>query len=99
MTLKWRTDKPPDEKAEYLVTLSTGRLDICWWTDTTLGGRSGDKFHWLEPLYSKVVAWLPLPEPYSDPMDKIAQYIEDNCDKFLDETYDELWNIIKECEE
>ena len=99
MTIEWRTDKPPDENAQYLVTYESGSLDICYWTDAGFSSNRKSDFHWIAAQYSKVKAWMPLPKPYSDPVDKIAQYIEDNCDLFPLDLYDGLWEVIHSTED
>ena len=98
MTIEWRTDNPPDKNAQYLVTYESGSLDICYWSNAGFGGNRTTDYHWIAAQYAKVKAWMPLPKPYSDPVDKIAQYIEDNCDKFSDELYNGLWDVIRALE-
>ena len=66
MRIGWRTDEPPCEKEEYLVQLETGGMVVgTWtnanpfWTDLTTD------WHWTHlPQFAKVVAWMPLPEPW-----------------------------------
>ena len=65
MIFEWRTDNPPEEKCEYLVTDNCGCLQIATWTNETyLGHKIICDWHWKCEQYTKVVAWLPLPRPY-----------------------------------
>lgn len=98
MNIEWRTDRPPEEDCEYLVTYESGWVGVCHWCDTNVYGRSGGRWHWVEPAYAKVKAWMSLPKPYSDPIDKIAQYIDDHADEFSDELYNGLWDVIRSVE-
>ena len=66
MRVEWRTDNPPKEKDEYLVTYDCGTMDICWWTNTNMfwPDQESAEWYWLTKPYSKVVAWMPLPKAY-----------------------------------
>ena len=68
MSLDWRTDKPPEERKDYLVTTESGDLDIArytnaseWWHGETTN------WHWQHPPYTRVYAWRDLPEPCEIP--------------------------------
>lgn len=71
MRIGWRTDDPPKEKEDYLVQYDGGGMDIARWTNvnpiwtTLITG-----WHWNAAQYCKVVAWMPLPEPYRGGEDK-----------------------------
>ena len=70
MRIKWNTNNPPDYEEEYLVQLNSGEFAICrwtninhFWTDLTTN------WHWHiidVPQYTKVVAWMLLPEHYKE---------------------------------
>ena len=65
MRIGWRTDKPPEERDDYLVTYDNGSLDICQWTNVNpFWTHKTTDWHWRPAQYCKVVAWMPLPEPY-----------------------------------
>ena len=61
----WETGYPPCETREYLITDNEGRLDICTWTNV-FGGYETDTWFWKTGTYQKVIAWLPLPDPYKE---------------------------------
>lgn len=66
MKLEWRTDNPPEEIEKYLVTDDSGELQIATWTNEYyLGHKIIGEWHWVCEQYTKVVAWLPLPNPYA----------------------------------
>ena len=62
----WRTEDPPDKESCYLITDNEGNLDICLWTNEFFGKHDSNCWHWKTGTYQKVVAWLPLPEPYKE---------------------------------
>ena len=67
MRIAWHTEEdPPKETEYYLVTYTSGYMDICKWTDASyLGGHKyKTDWHWITAQYCEVVAWMPLPEPY-----------------------------------
>ena len=58
------SDRLPEEKGEYLVTYHP-----CYWDDVEDEIRVGiDTFRgrttWAKKKYQRVIAWMPLPEPY-----------------------------------
>ena len=67
MRIKWNINNPPDEREYYLITNQYGRIMIGYWNNINPLGNEGFSFHWDVPgdPYSEVVAWMPLPEPYS----------------------------------
>lgn len=65
MRIAWRTDNPPEERDQYLVTYDNGCIDICRWTnENRFWSNETTNWHWRSAQYCKVVAWMPLPEPY-----------------------------------
>ena len=66
MKIKWRTDNPPEEVEEYLITNQYGTLEMADWTNKRSFSSEAGRWHWNAPMYSKVVAWMPLPEPYRE---------------------------------
>ena len=68
MRIGWRTDKPPDEKEEYLVQVEDAYMVVGVWTDVNpIWTDLTTDWHWSRiPQYSNVVAWMPLPEPYKE---------------------------------
>lgn len=61
---------PEEQKKSYWVCTDTGYQCECRWTDNRFGmGNLSGEWGWSifdTPRYSKVVAWMPLPEPYSE---------------------------------
>ena len=60
---------PNKEEKSYWVCLEDGGQCQCRWTNDIygLGANEWSKWGWKKvdlPQYSKVVAWMPLPEPY-----------------------------------
>lgn len=59
---------PKHEKTRYWICTDTGYQCECRWTDNRFGmGTLSGKWGWSifdTPQYSKVIAWMPLPEPY-----------------------------------
>lgn len=58
------SERLPDEKGEYLVTYHP-----CYWDDVRTDIRVGiDSFRgkttWAKHKHQRVIAWMPLPEPY-----------------------------------
>lgn len=65
MRVKWNTGNPPKEEEEYLVTTTSGNLYVAEWTNTEIFSGGADAWHWVsDSMFLKVVAWMPLPEPY-----------------------------------
>ena len=62
----------PEEKAEYYwVCLDSGGQCQCRWTNDRfgLGANKWSEWGWSimdKPMYTKIVAWMPLPEPYKE---------------------------------
>lgn len=61
---------PKEEKESYWVCTDGGYQHECRWTNTNpLWTHLTTNWHWNIfdiPQYSKVVAWMPLPEPYKE---------------------------------
>ena len=60
-------DEPPKEKKTYWVCTDTGYQCECRWTNNVYGFRDLDEWGWSIfdiPQYTKVVAYMPLPEPW-----------------------------------
>lgn len=61
---------PEDKKAVYWVCNDNGDQFECRWTNASyFWTEPKTKWHWSlfdVPQYSKVVAWMPLPEPYKE---------------------------------
>lgn len=61
---------PEDKKAVYWVCNDNGDQFECRWTNANyFWTEPKTKWHWSlfdVPQYSKVVAWMPLPEPYKE---------------------------------
>ena len=60
---------PEEEEKSYWVCLDGGGQCQCRWTNNMygLGANKWDKWGWHvmdKPQYSRVIAWMPLPEPY-----------------------------------
>lgn len=58
---------PKEEKRHYWVCTDTGYQCQCRWTNDVYGLGASDRWEWKIfdiPQYQKVVAWMPLPEPY-----------------------------------
>ena len=93
--------KPPSENADYLITDQDGKLDIASYNDYDFYGKSGSgNFRWHCKQYQFVIAWMPLPTPYNPVVDRIGDFLEVATDEELPrETYEKLWEIIKEHEE
>lgn len=65
-------DEPQKEKKRYWVCTDTGYQCECRWTNNVYGFRDSDKWGWSIfdiPQYTKVVAWMPLPEPWEGEAD------------------------------
>ena len=63
------TESPKEEEKSYWVCLEGGGQCQCRWTNDVygLGANEWSKWGWKKvdlPQYSKVVAYMPLPEPY-----------------------------------
>ena len=65
-------EKLPEEKVRsYWVCLETGGQCQCRWTNDMYGLGTNEWSTWGwhimdKPQYSKVIAWIPLPEPYRE---------------------------------
>lgn len=60
-------DYNPKECGRYLITTDCGTVDVAYCSDLDFCGRNHTgKFRWWPPQYTKVVAWMPLPEPYKE---------------------------------
>lgn len=61
---------PEHKEARYWICTDTGYQCECRWTDNRFGiGNLSGEWGWLifdTPQYSKVAAWMPLPEPYRE---------------------------------
>ena len=58
---------PEETEARYWVCTDGGYQCQCRWTNDVFGLGEGDTWTWKIfdiPQYSKVIAWMPLPEPY-----------------------------------
>ena len=58
---------PKEEKRHYWVCTDTGYQCQCWWTNDVYGLGASDRWGWKIfdiPQYQKVIAWMPLPEPW-----------------------------------
>lgn len=90
MKLNWRTDNPPDERCQYLVTYWQGGMDICWWSNSGLFNNSTADWHWNAAQYCKVIAWMPLPEEYNGSQwvihSQIKKYQCESCGSFIEMT-------------
>lgn len=64
---------PDKEKKKYWICTDTGFQCECRWTNNVYGLGESDRWEWSIfdiPQYSKVAAWMPLPEPYDGFCDK-----------------------------
>ena len=58
---------PEKAEARYWICTDGGYQCQCRWTNNVYGLGEGDRWAWKIfdiPQFSKVVAWMPLPEPY-----------------------------------
>lgn len=58
---------PEEKKKTYWICTDTEAQCECRWTNNVYGFGESDRWGWSIfdiPQYSKVVAWMPLPEPY-----------------------------------
>ena len=65
------TEEPKEEKKSYWVCLEDGGQCQCRWTNDIygIGANAWSKWGWKKadlPQFSKVVAYMPLPEPYKE---------------------------------
>ena len=63
---------PKAERKSYWVCTDTGYQCTCRWTNNLFGMGESDEWGWSIfdiPQYQKVVAWMPLPDPYEPPKD------------------------------
>lgn len=69
-------ERLPEEKEErYWVCLDSGGQCQCRWTNDIfgLGANKWSEWGWSimdKPMYTKIVAWMPLPEPYQERADE-----------------------------
>ena len=66
MRIKWNLEPPPPHEDHYLITDQNGNLQIAYWTDADMiWGQHGGRWRWTgHSQFTKVKAWMPLPEPY-----------------------------------
>lgn len=66
MRIKWNTGTPPLHEDYYLISDQDGNLQIAFWTDADMiWGRPCGRWRWTgRSQFTKIVAWMPLPEPY-----------------------------------
>lgn len=67
--IKWHLlseDKPPETNSSYLITDNYGGLQMASWTNAAYFTiNETTDWHWVGlQQYTKVIAWMPLPEPY-----------------------------------
>lgn len=58
---------PKKERRTYWVCTDAGTQHECRWTNNRFGMMELDEWGWNifdTPQYTKVIAWMPLPEPY-----------------------------------
>lgn len=63
---------PHNERKAYWICLDTGGQCECRWTNNKYGLGESDTWGWSAmdiPMYTKVIAWMPLPEPYKEVSD------------------------------
>lgn len=63
---------PKEEKMDYWVCTDIGYQCQCRWTNDVYGLGASDRWEWKIfdiPQYQKVVAWMPLPEPWKGESD------------------------------
>ena len=64
---------PEKEEKAYLVYLDNGHVCECrWWCLDPVFLKPTDNWRWHlmdKPQYTKVLAWMPLPEPYGERKD------------------------------
>jgi len=96
MSIQWRIDNPPEEEKDYLVTYTNGSRAICKWTKRNpIGCGESSEWWWINDLYCKVKAWMELPAPYDDTVDRITDYLENTEeDKLPMNVYKDIWTII-----
>lgn len=65
---------PEKEEKAYLVYLDNGHVCECrWWCLDPVFLKPTDNWRWHlmdKPQYTKVLAWMPLPEPYEEERSK-----------------------------
>ena len=64
---------PKAERKSYWVCTDTGYQCACRWTNNLFGMGESDEWSWSIfdiPQYQKVVAWMPLPDPYEPPKEE-----------------------------
>lgn len=57
---------PEEEKKSYWICTDTGQQCECRWTNNIYGIGESSKWGWSIfdiPQYTRVIAWMPLPEP------------------------------------
>lgn len=60
---------PESTRKSYWVCTDAGSQHECRWTNNCFGLGESDEWGWSIfdiPQYTKVVAWMPLPEPYKE---------------------------------
>lgn len=60
---------PDKERKTYWICTDTEHQCECRWTNNVYGVGESDRWGWSIfdiPYYTKVSAWMPLPEPYKD---------------------------------
>ena len=70
---------PEAERKSYWVCTDTGYQCECRWTNNRFGIGESDKWGWSIfdiPRYTKVVAWMPLPEPWKGEEEGCECYTE-----------------------
>ena len=63
---------PEEERKHYWICTDSGYQCECRWTNNIYGLQESDNWGWSIfdiPQYSKVVAWMPLPEPWKGESD------------------------------
>lgn len=71
MRIEWRTDNPPEEREQYLVTYEGGGMDICAWTnENRFWSDMTADWHWNARPYCRVAAWMPLPNEYEQEVEE-----------------------------
>lgn len=84
---------PPEEKKSYWVQLDSGGMCECRWTNTNpFWTDLTTTWHWDIfdiPQYSKVVAWMELPEQFIEE-DEMTQIYCDKCGKVIEDTEERI---------
>ncbi len=91
--------KPPDRNEKYLITTQHGNIDIAYWSDTDVYGRSCGKYRWHTDLYQEVRAWMPLPKPYfqyEDMIEELEEYARNQGDAWDESVVQGAIQIIRD---